>query len=73
MFSQEAVHVSALAVTPAAGKGTQDTWRFPRQGVGDVASHWAVMKMNAEVASKVRSSEGRACNCRVKATWIAEI
>jgi hypothetical protein len=31
MSSQEAVHVSALAVTPAAGKGTQDTWRFSRQ------------------------------------------
>jgi hypothetical protein len=31
------------------------------------------MKMNVDVASKVRSSEGRACNCRVKATWIAEI
>lgn len=32
MFSQEAVHVSALALPPAVGKGTQDTWRFPRQG-----------------------------------------
>jgi hypothetical protein len=30
MFSQEAANVSPLAVTPAAGKGTQDTWRFPR-------------------------------------------
>jgi hypothetical protein len=33
MFSQEeaALVSRALAVTPAAGKGTQDTWRFPRQ------------------------------------------
>jgi hypothetical protein len=31
MSSQEAVYVSALAVTPAAGKGTQDTGRFSRQ------------------------------------------
>jgi len=31
MFSQEAAHVSLLAVTLPAGKGTQDTWRFPRQ------------------------------------------
>jgi hypothetical protein len=31
MSSQEAVHVSPPAVIPAAGKGAQDTWRFPRQ------------------------------------------
>jgi hypothetical protein len=34
MSSQEAVHVSALAVTPAAGKGTQDTWRSSGQDGG---------------------------------------
>jgi hypothetical protein len=28
MSSQEAVHVSPMAVTPAEGKGTLDTWRF---------------------------------------------
>ena len=28
MSSQEAVHVSPMAVTPAEGEGTLDTWRF---------------------------------------------
>jgi hypothetical protein len=31
MPSQEAVQVSPLAVIPAVGKGTQGTWRSPRQ------------------------------------------
>jgi hypothetical protein len=37
------------------------------------ASHRAVTKVNADVASKVKRPEGRACNRRAKATWIAEI
>jgi hypothetical protein len=35
---------------------------------GRRASRRAVMKMNVDVASKMRISEGRACNCRAKAT-----
>jgi hypothetical protein len=31
MSSQEAVHVSPMAVTPAEGEGTLDTWRCPCQ------------------------------------------
>ena len=37
---------------------------------GMVASHWAVTKVNAEVASKVSGPRGRACNRRAKAAWM---
>ena len=39
---------------------------------GEVASHQAVTKVNADVASKVRSPEGRAYNRRAKAAGLAE-
>jgi hypothetical protein len=38
--------------------------------LGVMASHWAVTKVNAEVASKVSGPRGRACNRRVKAAWM---
>lgn len=38
--------------------------------LGMMASHWAVTKVNAEVASKVSGPRGRACNCKAKAAWI---
>jgi hypothetical protein len=38
--------------------------------LGMTASHWAVTKVNADVASKVSGPGGRACNCRAKAAWI---
>ena len=37
------------------------------------ASHWAVTKVNAEVASKVIKPEGRARIRRAKAAWVVEI
>ena len=37
-----------------------------------MASGQAVTKVNAEVASKVQKSEGRAFNRRAKAAWIPE-
>ena len=40
---------------------------------GKVASHQAVTRVNAEVAPKVNSLEGRARNRRAKAAWLAEI
>src|SRR5208283_2486346 len=40
---------------------------------GETTSHRAVMKVNANVASKVSSPEGRAPNRRAKAAWGAEI
>src|SRR5271168_2513505 len=41
--------------------------------LGETTSRRAVMKVNANVASKVRSPEGRAHNWRAKAAWGAEI
>ena len=38
--------------------------------LGMTASHWAVTKVNAEVASKVSGPRGRAPNCRAKAAWV---
>jgi hypothetical protein len=37
---------------------------------GVMASHWAVTKVNADVASKVSGPRGRACNRRAKAAWM---
>jgi hypothetical protein len=39
--------------------------------LGVMASHWAVTKVNAEVASKVSGPRGRAHNRRAKAAWMA--
>jgi hypothetical protein len=41
--------------------------------LGEITSHRAVTKVNAEVASKMSGSEGRARNRRAKAAWGAEI
>jgi hypothetical protein len=41
--------------------------------LGKTTSHRAVTTVNAKVASKVRSPEGRVLNHRAKATWGAEI
>jgi hypothetical protein len=38
--------------------------------LGMTASHWAVTKVNADVASKVSGPRGRACNCKAKAAWV---
>ena len=36
------------------------------------ASHQAVTQVNAKVAPKVRSPEGRACNLEAKTAWMPE-
>jgi hypothetical protein len=41
--------------------------------LGEITSHRAVTTVNVDVASKMNGPEGRACNCRVKAAWGAEI
>ena len=41
--------------------------------LGKTTSHRAVTTVNAKVASRVRSPEGRAHNRRAKAAWGAEI
>ena len=38
--------------------------------LGVMGSHWAVTKVNAEVASKVSGPRGRAYNRRAKAAWM---
>ena len=43
-----------------------------RYSLGECASQRAVTKVNVDVASKVKRSEGRACNRRAKAGWLAE-
>ena len=40
---------------------------------GEITSHRAVTKVNAEVASKVIGSEGRVRNRGTEAAWVAEI
>jgi hypothetical protein len=41
--------------------------------LGGITSHRAVTTVNAQVASKVSGSEGRACNVEAKAEWGVEI
>ena len=41
--------------------------------LGEITSHRAVTTVNANVASKMIRSEGRARNRRAKAAWGAEI
>jgi len=57
---------------PVAGiagwRETKTLKPIDRHSLGECASPRAVMKMNVDVASKVKRSEGRACNRRVKAT-----
>ena len=38
--------------------------------LGVMASHWAVTKVKAEVASKVSGPRGRALNRKAKAAWM---
>jgi hypothetical protein len=57
----------------AGWRETKTLKPIDRCSFGEYASHRAVMKVNVNVASKVRSPEGRACNCRAKAAWVAEI
>ena len=41
--------------------------------LGEITSYRAVTTVNADVASKVKRPEGRACNRKAKAAWVAEI
>ena len=54
-------------------EGNQISGAYRRMSPWEMCKSSGRNEMNVDVASKVRSSEGRACNCRVKATWIAEI
>jgi hypothetical protein len=54
------------------GRETKTLKPIDKVSLGETASHRAVTKVNAEVASTGRSSEGRALFRRAKAAWIAE-
>jgi hypothetical protein len=57
----------------AGRRETDDLKPIDRPSYREGASHRAVTKVNADVASKVSRPEGRACNRRAKAAWAAEI
>jgi len=57
----------------AGWRETKTLKPIDRVSLGEIASHRAVTKVNAQVASKVSEPEGRARNRRAKAAWGAEI
>jgi hypothetical protein len=66
-------------ITPGQAKGQTQRWQtktlkpIDNASPGEATSHRAVTTVNAKVASKVSSPEGRAPNRRAKAAWGAEI
>src|SRR5215510_7391328 len=62
--------VRSLVAWIARRKETESLKPIDQIILGMTASHWAVTKVNAEVASKVSGPRGRAYNCRAKAAWI---
>jgi hypothetical protein len=62
--------VRSLVAWIARRKETESLKPIDRIILGMTASHRAVTKVNADVASKVSGPGGRACNCRAKAAWI---
>ncbi len=62
--------VRSLVAWIARRKETESLKPIDRIIHGMTASHWAVTKVNAEVASKVSGPRGRACNCKAKAAWV---
>ena len=57
----------------AGWRETKTLKPIDKVSLGEITSHRAVTTVNAQVASKVSGSEGRARNRRVKAAWGAEI
>jgi hypothetical protein len=62
--------VRSLVAWIARRKETESLKPIDRIIPGMTASHWAVTKVNADVASKVSGPRGRACNCKAKAAWV---
>ena len=62
--------VRSLVAWIARRKETASLKPIDRIILGMTASHWAVTKVNAEVASKVSGPRGRAYNRRAKAAWM---
>ena len=66
------VRISSPVAWIAGRRETKVLKPIDRVFLGEIASHRAVTKVNAEVAPKMSSLEGRAHNRRVKAAWTAE-
>ncbi len=66
-FSPAGVRVRGPVVWIAGWWETKALKPIDKVSLGEIASHWAVTTVNANVASKVKRSEGRARNRRVKA------
>ena len=82
--SSEGWHVQQETDLPGQKSGAPVVWiagwretktlkPIDNVSLGKTTSRRAVMKVNANVASKVRSPEGRAHIWRAKAAWGAEI
>ena len=57
----------------AGWRETKTLKPIDKVSLGEITSHRAVTTVNANVASKVSETEGRARNRRAKAAWGAEI
>ena len=57
----------------AGWRETKPLKPIDKVSLGEITSHRAVTTVNAQVASKVSGSEGRARNRMAKAAWGAEI
>ena len=66
------VRISSPVAWIAGWRETKILKPIDRISIREIASHRAVMKMNAEVAPKVRSLEGRARSPRAKAAWAVD-
>ncbi len=72
-ISPAGVRVRSPVVWIAGWRETKTLKPIDKVSLGEITSHRAVTTVNANVASKVKRSEGRARNRRVKAAWQAEI
>ena len=65
--------VRSPVVWIAGWRETKTLKPIDKVSLGEITSHRAVTTVNANVASKVSETEGRARNRRAKAAWGAEI
>ena len=72
-ISPAGVRVRGPVVWIAGWRETKTLKPIDKVSLGEITSHWAVTTVNANVASKVKRSEGRARIRRVKAACRAEI
>jgi len=70
--SPEGVKVRCPIAWIAGWRETKILKPIDEHSLGECASQRAVTKVNVNVASKMKRPEGRACNRRAKAEWLAE-